>query len=349
MVYVVDADHGHALNAVREVLTAHMAEATKIFSVINAEAPHTELSAFPLMVPGEEKGTVDVFDNIRTSEPENKQLPVIHYQSIPAILAQISAEITAAEEKHRQHKWMPERANASARKRVSLTLPKILTKVLSGHLKDDQIRDLAQRVEAELWPRDLVICKELTDYTTQFSVQCGGCMQVTDTGRSPWGHFDDKLSSEIFKAHGLWPSCLVAYCPNVHGVYFAKDGKPLARGFVWEDEKNPDGPWLFGYIRAVGGGVEGITKALTAAGYKSGGYNYFRFHKPFVVPGVESEGKYYIPMPNLDMLQKNFYVQRISETEVSVGGYEKPAGNSLLVRSSYDWRGWRDIQYIPYA
>lgn len=214
-------------------------------------------------------------------------------------------------------------------------------------LKDDQVRDIAEKFENLFGDTSMFLCKTVEDYTLQFKCNAPSCMRIS-------GGYDTELWPKMEKKFGIWPSAWYHFNPYMQGVYLARKGgtEVVARSFLVRDTVTEEFK-RFGGIYAISGAFNQVLREmLEDAGYKDadkiGAYrDVVSIRSLFEVPAYELDGKLYCPLPFSDDCKKGFGVYFDTEKKVFVFGPTAmlPKGNTAVL-SMYAHHGYISAESV---
>lgn len=195
--------------------------------------------------------------------------------------------------------------------------------------KDDEIRDMAEQIEAKLAETLTVVeCTTPEAYTEMFKAG-NSCMTVHGFGT--WGgEYVSNVGLDILNRFGLWSSMWYHYNPHCRGFYLLNCTKPVARCFLLDNGAIGS---LYGASHT--GLLQDKMKEIVG-GIKGNPYN-VPITKDFEVPGVQIGETYYAPIPNCDNFKKPFYAT-----------FDKPSGKFLFsgkegshkITDTYAYKQW---------
>lgn len=176
------------------------------------------------------------------------------------------------------------------------------TYVPLGDMKDDQVRNLSDKVQSCFAPAQFTECESVKDYMDMYASGPNSCM-TTHTSRN-WNF----LVKE--KSH---PAAYYHFCPTYKGVFLSKGGKVTARAIL-HAAKNSKGHPTFKVVRTFASNnpaQEELWEHIKKAGYlaSGGNFDYSMYKKEgisFEIPGVPMQGKsstamqMAVPFPYID-------------------------------------------------
>lgn len=204
-------------------------------------------------------------------------------------------------------------------------------------LKDNEIRDLAEKYELTLADPDLIVCKSPEDYLDMYRSNLGSCMDFCHA---------NKTDAAIAKKYNLYCTYFYHYFPRMCGVYIKNGKSTIARCFIIDNKT------FSGYVyekyydeRGTYKGPGELVKKLTALGLTRNN-GYVRIEEPFEVPALEMPTGMIGPLPNCDDVYKPFYVSYDKEKNVFIYSGERTA-MSREIDNTYNYNHWITTAQCP--
>jgi hypothetical protein len=197
--------------------------------------------------------------------------------------------------------WSPfSRAWKKIKRYEEISVIRALTRYtnIRKYLKNDQINALADSYIELTRPLELIYAEKPKDYVDMFRNNgVGTCMTLTDDKITAW--------SEILK-HGHHPMSLLAYHPDIKGVYCVKNKQVVARTCIYQTSP---GIWKYGRVFTINNFYASkFINILNDLGYNKLND---RFSKPIQirVPGLYSKTlkEHLLPMPYMDNISTNIH------------------------------------------
>jgi hypothetical protein len=226
------------VNLVCTIINENAAGVTR-FNELLTEANASTIKTWPLIIPSPNSPTeLRVFPNIILDEHNSLEGISSSYcnSQLKTFLTDYDADM--ADEKRKQ-KWTPyDRAEKRLLEFLDMPTARALTRYVftDGKLKDNQIRDFAEAIDAARKPMELIFTETPQDYYTMYATGPNSCMSMnTAQERANW---------EFLKEAGMAPTSWYHYCQYTTGVYALKAGKVAARTILFKGENDKNWGWI---------------------------------------------------------------------------------------------------------
>lgn len=209
-------------------------------------------------------------------------------------------------------------------------------------MRDDEIRDYAQKVVNWFKPPELIFCQTPEDYVDMFSVNAFTCMTHNSTHMS-------QVAKDILRDTGYFSSMWFHFNPHTQGVYIRKNGKAVARAMIVRSETNENFRHYTNIIASTNEFRASIEGLLRQAGYvcNNGDYYQVSIKEKFSVPAFEYKNKKYCPLPFHDSVKSNYAIvwnEGANAFEFSPVATKTPNMPSVQSISPYDFHGMIEVE-----
>lgn len=295
----------------------------------------------------DDKDNSDIL-SVKTELPISigKDIPTLYGDTSYVWLNLLTRYETDLANPHTAKRWLgtnPLKLDKTEKTTVARFLRKYFELDKKGY-RDDQIRDLAQRIENNFKMPGLIFPQTAEEYYEMFTCKCNSCMTTTSTNQFYTNEF---LRARV--KEGRFPSEWYVHCPYVQGVMIKKGGAVVARTFLVRQDPTKEFTEQYFHTRdslstlGVTGEFVQMLDKMVQAKYKVRRTT-VDILEPFAVPPTIVDGEYYMPLPFHDMVNyKNYYIRWYPETKMFECGpaNKAPKGVPLVMNSDpHDFYGY---------
>jgi hypothetical protein len=337
------------------ILIKHKASLIRLAEVLRKQKIDVDIRELPLAYPAEDPTEITVHPNlilnlIRPLDVKGS-LSNSNFRSNKPTAFNTLRAIFEADMAHSMKKRKWDHIETVLGRKETTTYARFIRnhlKLAEKGLKDDQIRDIAQKIEYFFKPPELIYANTPSDYTEMFSCDAKTCM-------SPGSNHYSDVAKELTKL-GRSPAEWFHYNPHTQGVYMRKEGTVVARGMLVRTDTTKPFKTFTNIVGSTPEFGKQLATLIKQAGYTSisGGGDFYYYGTvdittAFEVPAIEHKKKKYCPLPFHDSVRATYCFYYDEDKDVFI--YAPLSGapkdkKSIRNTSPYDFKGFASTDDI---